>query len=168
MGDGKRSVREVIRQGAFAPLLAKGVDCRGLIDHDPSKILGRTKSGTLRLDEDSRGLRFEIDPDEEQTYARDVMRSLQRGDIDGASFGFTVAPGGDSWRSENGCYIREIRAIDSLQDVSVVTYPAYPASEAALRSLAEWAANVPEELADDYIRSLQADFDWLNLKRIKA
>jgi uncharacterized protein len=142
IGGGKRELREIIRPGAFAPLLARGVDVRGLIDHDPSKILGRTKSGTLRLEEDSRGLRFEIDPPDTQT-ARDLMCSLQRGDVDGASFAFTVAPGGESFRSENGCYIREIRAMGSLEDVSVVTYPVYPASEAALRSLSHWEAAQP-------------------------
>jgi uncharacterized protein len=145
LGDDKKQIREVIRPGAFAPLLAKGCDTRALVDHNPTSILGRTKSGTLRLDEDSRGLRFEIDPPETQ-IARDLMCSLERGDVDGSSFGFTVAPGGDAWRSEGGCYVREIRAFASLTDVSVVTYPAYPAAEACLRSLSDWTATHPGDV----------------------
>ncbi len=127
LGDGKREMREVIRPGAFAPLLARGCDVRALIDHDATKIIGRTSNGSLRLKEDSRGLFFELEPID-TTLGTDTLKAVRAGLLTGCSFAFKVAPGGDSWRSEGGCYVREIRAMSDLMDISIVTYPAYPAT----------------------------------------
>ena len=125
--------KEIIRPGAFDRSLASGADVRALVDHDSSKIIGRTKSGTAKLTVDQRGLRYEITPPD-TTAANDLMKSMKRGDVDGSSFAFTAAQGGDKWRKEGGQTIRELHDVD-LYDVSVVTYPAYTASEASLRSL---------------------------------
>lgn len=127
--------REIIKPGAFARALQQSQDVRGLFNHDPNHVLGRTRSGTMRLYEDETGLRYEIDPPE-TTTARDVVESLKRGDISGSSFSFTVAPGGETWRSEGDQYIRELTDLD-LYDVGPVTFPAYTAttSEAVQRSL---------------------------------
>jgi phage head maturation protease len=89
------------------------------------------------LQEDSTGLRFENDvPD--VSYARDAQMSMQRGDLTQCSFGFTVSPKGDTYRKdpeiENG-YIREIRSVAKLFDVSIVTYPAYLDTSCAVRSI---------------------------------
>lgn len=110
---------EVIRPGAFAASL-KGRDILALVDHDPSRLLARTKSGTLRLEEDSKGLRFELDlPD--TTEGRDLLALAERGDIGGMSFGFTVQKGGENWNSKR----RELRAV-ILHEISVVhAWPAY-------------------------------------------
>lgn len=129
---------EVIRPGAFAASL-KGRDILALVDHDPARLLARTKSGTLRLEEDAKGLRFEIDlPD--TTEGRDLLALAERGDIGGMSFGFTVRKGGENWNGKR----RELRAVN-LHEISVVhAWPAYqgtsveprakrPRLEAALR-----------------------------------
>ena len=110
---------EVIRPGAFAASL-KGRDILALVDHDPARLLARTKSGTLRLEEDSKGLRFELDlPD--TTEGRDLLALAERGDIGGMSFGFTVQKGGENWNGKR----RELRAV-TLHEISVVhAWPAY-------------------------------------------
>lgn len=118
--------REVLLPGCFTEAI-KTSDVRALVNHDANQILGRTISGTLRLMEDGVGLRFENDPPD-VSYARDIQVSMTRGDISQCSFGFRVAKGGDTYLKDpdtpNG-YIREIRCVDKLFDVSVVTYPAY-------------------------------------------
>jgi len=121
---------EIIKPGAFRQALAEDQDVRALIDHDSRLILGRTKSGTLRLTEDDRGLHYEIDVPDTQA-GRDVVTSIRRGDISGSSFSFTVrGVDGDSWREEGDRVIRELRSVD-LYDVSPVTYPAYKATDAS-------------------------------------
>jgi HK97 family phage prohead protease len=147
MGAGGRSVREVIRPGAFGKVLAGNPDVRGLIDHNSSAILSRTRNGSLTLAEDSHGLRFEMRLIDTQ-LCRDLLACVKAGLLNQCSFGFTVAPGGDSWRSENGCYLREIRAFDSLSDISVVTFPAYPASECEARSSPSNLSAYFQELLD--------------------
>ena len=122
--------RERIAPGAFAESI--GDDVRALVDHRSELILGRTKAGTLRLAEDARGLAVEIDlPD--TRVARDLAESMARGDVDQMSFGFTVAQ--DRWsRGIEGVAERTILRVGRLFDVSVVTFPAYPETEAAMRS----------------------------------
>ena len=55
------STDEEIRQGAFAGALSSGRDVLALVDHDPSRLLARTRSGTLRLSQDAKGLAFDLD-----------------------------------------------------------------------------------------------------------
>jgi len=110
---------EVIAPGAFAGSLRAGADILALADHDPTRVLGRTMSKTLRLAEDSRGLAFEIDLPDTQA-GRDVLALAERGDLGGMSFGFTAT---DERRDGDR---RILRAVD-LFEVSVVSaWPAYP------------------------------------------
>lgn len=119
---------ETIAPGAVSASLAGGRDILALVDHDPAKVLGRTRSGTLKLSEDSRGLAFTIDlPD--TGAARDVLALVERGDAGGMSFGFTVPSGGDE-RSGNRRTLRSI----VLHEISVVTsFPAYAATTVEAR-----------------------------------
>ncbi len=126
--------REIISPGAFTRSLREGADVRALVDHDSAKVLGRNKSGTLRLSPNSKGLLVEIDPPDTQA-ARDVMRSIERGDIDGMSFGFRTVS--DEWAMDEGVPLRTLLDAD-IFDVSVVTYPAYPQTDVAVRSLTAW------------------------------
>lgn len=118
--------RERIAPGAFTRSLQEKADVRKLINHDPNLVLGRTKAGTLELSEDDKGLKFRFEmPD--TSYARDLMESVRRGDINECSFGFMVRK--QTWMEdddpeEESC-IRELNDVD-LFDVSTVTYPAYP------------------------------------------
>jgi HK97 family phage prohead protease len=115
-------------------------DTKGLINHDPNLILGRSKAGTLKLLVDEFGLRYEINPPD-TTYARDLLISMKRGDINQSSFAFAVdyENNGDSWEydEENDLYIRTLLKAKRLYDVSPVTYPAYEQTESivAKRSL---------------------------------
>ena len=122
---------EKIRPGAFAASLGSGKDIRALVDHDPAKILGRTSAGTLRLGENDRGLWVSVDlPD--TSYARDLAASVKRGDIKGMSFGFRVAPGGETFTKENGRTVRTLSAID-LFEVTATSVPAYSATALSVR-----------------------------------
>lgn len=127
---------EEIATGAFDDVL--GHDVRGLFNHDPTYLLGRTASGTLRLTVDERGLAYEIDPPDSQTVRDLVLTPLVRGDMTGSSFTFRIADGGESWREEGGQIIRTITRIAELRDVGPVAFPAYPDAKAAQRSLESW------------------------------
>lgn len=131
--------REVVRPGAFRNALAEKQDVRALINHDNNQVLGRSTSGTLRLSEDEAGLLCEIDPPDTQG-ARDLMTLIGRGDISGMSFAFRVRPNGDrttiTVQGEKEQEDRELLDLD-LTDVSVVTNPAYPQTDVAVRSMSE-------------------------------
>ena len=124
--------RERIAKGAFERTLKEGADVRGLFNHDPNFILGRSTAGTLRLKEDISGLLTEIDPPDTQ-FARDLLVSMKRGDISQMSFGFYTKQ--DKWDKLDGAWVRTLLDAE-LFDVSIVTYPAYPQTDAAVRSLA--------------------------------
>lgn len=134
---------EQVAPGAFDRSLGDNPDVRALINHDPSMLLGRTRSGTLRLSTDSAGLAYEIDmPD--RTDARDLLVSMERGDISHSSFAFYLTRDGDSWdETEQGMPLRTLNALSIHNgDVSPVTYPAYEDTDSgvagrAYKSLAE-------------------------------
>lgn len=137
---------EVIQRGAFSAGLADA-DVRALFNHNPDIVLGRSKSGTLRLHEDARGLAIEIDPPDTQA-ARDLMTSMERGDIDSMSFAFRVRrPGGDKFEElEDGSCLRTLLAVD-VRDVSPVTYPAYEDTDVSVArsELREFRAAASDE-----------------------
>lgn len=130
--------REIIRPQAVDRLFRTKMDVRALVDHDPAKILGRLTANTLHLTKESKALRAEIDPPN-TSYARDLIVSIRRGDITGGSFTFRTIT--DQWHTEDGEEIREILDMEVFE-VSAVTFPAYPQSDAALRSHAVWQASV--------------------------
>jgi hypothetical protein len=132
--------REVIRPGAFSKTI-KTADVRALWNHDPNYVLGRTKSGTLKLTEDDHGLAIEITPPN-TSWAKDLMESIRRGDVDQMSFGFFAVQ--DRWSTENGQTVRELLEVE-LFDVSPVTFPAYPQTSVGVRSA--------EEVYREYISS---------------
>ena len=120
---------ETIAAGAFTASLADGGDKLALVDHDPGRVLARTRSGTLRLSQDSRGLAFDIDVPDTQA-GHNVLELAKRGDVGGMSFGFQVPKGGEAWSGDR----RELQAID-LREISVVlAWPAYPDTTIAVRN----------------------------------
>jgi HK97 family phage prohead protease len=119
---------EVIRSGAFTKTLAEADDVRLLVNHDGIP-LARTKSGTMRLFEDSTGLGLETKLAGDSPLVATVRSAMDRGDLDEMSFGFTVTR--QSWSPDyDQRDIQEVR----LFDVSVVTYPANPTTSAKLRA----------------------------------
>jgi len=119
---------EFVRRGAFSKTINDGADVRLLVDHE-GVPLARTKSGTLRISEDDKGLRVEADLDEANPDAARVMSALRRGDVSQMSFAFE--PVKDSWSSDKKT--RELKEV-KLFDVSVVTYPAYEETMVQLRN----------------------------------
>lgn len=125
--------REIIAEGAFDEALDD--DVRALVNHDPNLLLARTKSGTLKLSIDERGLKYSFSPPD-TSYANDLKESMKRGDLDQSSFAFTVEE--DDWNEdEDGRVIRTIKKVRNLFDVSPVTYPAYQDTTVAQRSLGD-------------------------------
>ena len=121
---------EEVSPGAFTETL-KTADVRALVDHNSGRVIGRSTAGTLRLNEDAKGLFVEIDlPD--TTDGRDLATLLERGDISGMSFGFQVTK--ETWDETGDMPLRTIQAVD-LFEVSAVAFPAYEDTEIALRSL---------------------------------
>ena len=125
---------ERIAAGAFSGIMADN-DCRCLFNHESCKVIGRTKAGTCRLSVDNIGLAYENDmPD--SSCGKDVFEAINRGDISGSSFSFI--PSKVLWSQEerdgNMVDIRTIMEVSKLYDVGPVTYPAYEATSAAVRS----------------------------------
>ena len=119
--------RERFTRGAFGDL--RGADVRFLIGHDDASIpLGRTKSGTLRLLSDFRGLAFEVDlPGSEPALT--LFEAVRRGDLTGMSFGFTGAR--DKWEQDAEGLLRTVTSA-TLTEVSAVAWPAYPATRVSV------------------------------------
>lgn len=129
--------REIIKPGAFDDVLND--DVRGLFNHDPNYILGRTTAGTLSLSVNERGLIYDITAPDTQTIRDLVLAPMQRGDINQSSFAFRVARDGEDWyQDDEGVVIREITRFSRLYDVSPVTYPAYQDADSAVRSMNAW------------------------------
>ncbi|MBQ7798291.1 MAG: HK97 family phage prohead protease [Clostridia bacterium] len=124
---------EKVVKGAFEDSI-KEDDIRALFNHDPNYVLGRNMSGTLSLQEDEKGLYVRIVPPDTQ-WARDLLVSIKRGDINQMSFGFTVVL--DNWTiSSDGTDVRELLKV-RLYDVSPVTFPAYTQTECSIRSMTD-------------------------------
>jgi len=119
---------EVIAPTAFDKALEAGVDVPLVVDHEPTALLARTRSGTLKLSKDAHGLRVEARLPDTQ-LGRDVAELVRRGDAYGMSFAFLPRKGGETWQGDR-------RTLTDVQlfDVSVVrTAPAYPATSVAVR-----------------------------------
>ncbi len=129
------SFREKVAPGAFTKTL-QFADVRALMNHDPNFVLGRNKSGTLSLAEDNHGLAVVIEPPD-TSWSRDLMVSMERGDVNQMSFAFRVIK--DKWESikGEGGKRQDTRTLleVALADVSIVTYPAYRDTSAAVRSI---------------------------------
>jgi hypothetical protein len=140
--------REQLATGAFSDSIGSS-DVRALINHDSNLVLGRNTAGTLSMSEDATGLRVEITPPDTQV-ARDLVVSMQRGDVNQMSFAFTVNKEDQTWTREGtGPWLRTIKRVSRLFDVSVVTYPAYPQTSAAVREL--------DALRDEETRAAKAE-----------
>ena len=128
--------KELVEPGAFRAVLRTSPDVRLLFNHDPNFVMARTASATLELREDSVGLHVwaRVAP---LTWVKDLRASMQRGDVDQMSFAFTVDPDLYDWTvGSDGTIVATVRAdgVTGLYDASVVTYPAYSQTDAAMRS----------------------------------
>lgn len=138
LSDDLGGFREQVAPGAFADAIANKDDVRALFNHDPNFVLGRTASKTLVLAEDARGLLIDILLPDTPTVNDLVIAPIKRSDVSQMSFAFGVRPGGQDWaKNEDGVNIRTLKRL-RLFDVSPVTFPAYPQTDVAVRSLQAW------------------------------
>jgi HK97 family phage prohead protease len=135
---------ESVAPGAFKKSIDEH-DVKLLFNHDPSLILARNQAGTLRLQEDQRGLRVDADLPE-TTTGRDIAISLARGDISQMSFAFDAIR--DEWNYQADPPERRLLEV-RLYDVSVVTNPAYADTTASVRALRSMG------VGDAFIRAIQ-------------
>ena len=157
--------KEEILPGAFDKILSRQrgrQDVVALFNHDSNIVLGRTSSGTLELSSDDKGLRYVVTP---PVSRADVLELIQRRDVRGSSFAFTVDKSGESFRTgEDGKAVRQIREVSGLYDVGPVLVPAYPQTSAtvAMRSYEAWLAEQTQEPA------AQADCSRMALRGVAA
>lgn len=149
--------REQVAQGATTKTITEA-DIRGLVNHDKNLVLGRNRSGTMRMAEDETGLFYEIDADMRQSYVRDLAIAMERGDVSQSSFGFRTID--DSWGLDESDFPRRTLNEIALLDVSPVTYPAYVDSTSGLgkRALERFAETRGLDLAGlDLVKALKGD-----------
>lgn len=150
---------EVIESGALDKADLK--DVRFLVNHDTSKIpLARATEGnkesTMRFNVDKNGMEISVELDvENNSEARALYSAVQRGDITGMSFMFTID--GEEWENlESEHPTRHIKSIGQVFEVSAVTFPAYEASEISARD--------KKSLDDAVNKARTNDLDLLKLK----
>lgn len=141
---------EIIAPGAFSEYMREH-NTISLWCHRTDQILGNTKSGTLRIFDGPSELRFALDLPN-SSWGNDAHESIDRGDVDGVSFGFNVQTNGDRWskieRDGKKIYQRTILNA-TLPEISMTPFAAYPENEVSVRSLEEFKS---EELrsAENY------------------
>lgn len=122
--------REIIEQGAITDELIKNSDILCLMNHDIKRgVLARSYQGrgSLKLEIDEHGLHYSFDAPNTD-LGDEVLEGIRRGDISKCSFAFVC--GEDNWtKDENGEYIRHVKKIKNLYDVSLVYHPAYEETE---------------------------------------
>jgi len=164
--------REIIQPGAFSDAVMSD-DVRFLINHRGLPI-ARTKSGTLRLTEDVKGLAFRAELDPKDPDVQRLVPKVRRGDLSEMSFAFGVRDraNDEKWYRENGEMVRSLLKVQ-LFDVSAVSFPAYPSTDLNSRSYFEQrmaevggdpagSQKLDEQLAAEKIR---ADFDAMVRQR---
>ncbi|NGO63948.1 HK97 family phage prohead protease [Rhizobium daejeonense] len=134
---------ERIAPGAFAKSVR--ADVLALVNHDWGRVVGRTKSGTLRLVEDDRGLKVEIDVPN-TTDGNDLWELVERGDISGMSFGFRATK--QEWDDTGEIPKRTIIEAE-LFEVTATPIPAYDDTTLGKRSLEEARAEVEAMKAEE-------------------
>ncbi|QKE72662.1 HK97 family phage prohead protease [Arthrobacter citreus] len=179
--------RESDQLGWWTPFVEK-IDSRALdnadlsnvvalINHDQNLVLGRNSAtgerGKVELEIDGIGLKWKLTPTD-TTYARDLLENVSNGVINQCSFAFSLSTDENAdewnWNEERGLYERTIFNIARIHDVSAVTTPAYPDTEAVVsarskdkvkdleekRLSREPKQAAPEQRFFDYLKIMQA------------
>ncbi len=120
---------ETIAPGAFRQALQDNKDILALVDHDSARVIGRTRSGSLKLSEDSHGLKYTIDVPNTQD-GNDILELARRGDLGGMSFGFTIPENGETWDGKT----RTLTGVELLEISVVSAWPAYHGTTVNARS----------------------------------
>lgn len=161
-------VIERILPGAFDGVATQSREVLGLFNHNFDHVLGSTKSGTLKLSTDARGLKYELTlPD--TSLAGDLAKLMHRGDISGSSITFTYSPRDDmAVKQAGGKTIIEFSRARRVWDVGPVSLPSFPAADARLFSdndfLSRRAAEIEIMAARVRLITTKADFLTRELK----
>lgn len=157
---------ETIERGALDKVLeSKTLDVIYTPNHDFSKVIARTTSGTLELNSDEKGLKYIVRDIPNISYANDIYESIKRGDTFESSFSFMLKDSGQNWsKKEDGADLRTISEISYLKEVSSVTDGAYSNTDVAVRSL---QANELFEIDEDYKNDLERKKKKLKLLNLK-
>jgi HK97 family phage prohead protease len=151
-GTGYRCV-ERIMPTAFDEVLRRGDDVMATHNHNPDRLLGRVANGTLELQKTPDGLRYRITPPDCE-MARDVIASIQRGDLRGSSFSFDCRGNGCRFVRQGKLTVREVLSVAKCGDVGPVASPAYASTTTGIRSAA------------DYAEARQAFDEWIKTGRM--
>lgn len=147
--EGIRRFVEVIDPSAVDEALLLQSDIRALIEHNRERLLARYNKGigTLSLTIDEHGLRysFEAPNTADGDYA---VEMVGRGDISGSSFAFRAKDSDTEWVKEGNLWVRTIKKISLLRDVTITTDPAYTQTEVSVRSLDEMDKPIKEDKKD--------------------
>ena len=163
VADSRGVYNEIVTRGAFTKTLNEQDDVKFLINHDGIP-LARTKSKTLELREDEHGLFVKASLDESNPKVAEISSALKRGDLSEMSFGFHAIK--DDFSSDG-----ETRTLKELRllDVSVVTWPANPATLASIRGVDLEAlqgvlteVRNSEEPSDDQVTKIKEAISQLN------
>lgn len=158
MRDGNRYFKEVILPSAISVQMLNKCDVRALINHDKSKLLARWNKGkgSLSLSIDSKGLRYSFEAP--KTADGDfAVEMVKRGDVDGCSFAFNITKNGDSWEArKDGTYLRTIKQIARITDVTLTADPAYKQTEVGVRT--KGSLNIDNRRKE--LESSRIDAEW--------
>lgn len=131
-------------EGAFDDALQVS-DIRGLFNHDPNYVLGRM-GRTMRVSTDANGMYYDI-PELPASRA-DVLEVIERKEVEGSSYSFTLREGGDRWDEENGVLVRTVLpgGVARIYDMGPVTFPAFRSTTVSKRCLDIVREHVGEEV----------------------
>lgn len=123
---------EIIDPAAFTKTLQEA-DVRALVNHDPNLVIARSSAGSLELEADGTGLRYDAKVNLADPDGRAAVEKIASGLIDGSSFGFRVIE--DEWGlTDDGFPLRTLKQVE-LRDVGPATFPAYLDTSVAKRAL---------------------------------
>ena len=160
---------EIIERGALDK--TDLTDVRFLVNHDISKIpLARSRrnngNSTMQLYVDDFGMSIRVTLDtENNAEAKALYSAVQRGDISGMSFMFSI--NGQEWENlESDHPTRRIKDIGSVVEVSAVTFPAYESTEINARGkeALDNARSALEKAREQRAKSVDTDLDLLKAK----
>ena len=160
---------EIIKLDSVSKDLIERSDIKALFNHNKDLgVLARSKNGkgTLKLELDERGLKYTFDAPSTR-LGDEILESIKRGDLQGSSFAFRIAQGGQTLRKEDNNYIREITKIELLDDISIVVDPAYEQTSVSVRDFSEFIEDelnkekeelLKKEELDNYYKDLESKF----------
>ena len=150
---GNAPYKEKLLPGCFAKVLSSGDKIISLWNHNSEKPLGNTHAGTLVLTDTPTELNVKIKPDPAISWSHDAIEAVKRGDVNGLSFGFSMARNGRGERIGKGG-VREIYEVEKLWEVSPATFPAYPESSVSVRNKSNYKGNKKMEYTKENFQKI--------------